>query len=420
MKHSRLQRSSGSVLLATMGFVLAIAAFMVAYLYVVQNSNRSVSRAQAWNSALAITEAGIEEGLANLNQVAITTNPIATTFNPFSHNLNGGTYYVSSSAAGVVSTITSTGVVSAPLTGDAIPRAVRITAQRQALFSKGMVSMTTIDMKGNGVISDSYNSTNGPYSSAPHGANGDVAALNGVVNIGNHTIDGNLYLGPNSTYSPPQSGQGGVTGTVYQDWNMQFPDAFLPTNDINGNLISWTPAPITNSGPSTIDHIFTNSGYYSITDNGNIIVAAGITVTLDVKQFSYDLSKATITIYGGTTNAGSVIMYQESGSVTLGGTSSGGAFNNPPTIPSNRPENFVYFGLPGVTSIKYNGSSDFVGVIYAPEADLELKGGGSGVNFSGSLIVKSLTIDGNYNIHYDTSLLGYYYGYYVAGSWQEL
>jgi len=33
-----------------------------------------------------------------------------------------------------------------------------------------------------------------------------------------------------------------------------------------------------------------------------------------------------------------------------------------------------YYGLPGVTSVTFGGTSSFVGVIYAPEASLTLNG----------------------------------------------
>jgi len=407
MKPFNPKRNSGSVLLATMIFVLAIAAYMVYYLLLVQNSNQNVVRAQRWNAALPIAEAGIEEGMANLNLVGITTKSAGEKFDSFMRDFNGGNYSVSSSATGVVSTITSVGSVKAPVTGDPISRTVRVTAQRQGLFSKGMISMTFIDMNGNGVAVDSWNSHDnsqsyyGHYTNSYSGTNGDVAAVNGIVNIGNHTISGDLFLGPNSSFK-----KGSVTGTVYTDWNIPFPDVSLPTNDINKNPITWLSAP----GDSSM-HMFTNSGYYIISDNGSISNAPGVTVTLDVRKSDY--TPSSLNIGGGTTNAGTVIMYQESGTLTLGGNSSGGAINN-------RPENFLYFGMPGVTSIVFSGNSDFVGVIYAPEADLILNGGGSALNFIGSVIAKSVTMNGKYNFHYDESLAGYYYGYYVVGSWQEL
>lgn len=417
MKTIHSSRETGSVLLATMIFVLAIAAFLVSYLVLVQNSNQTTARAQQWNSALALAEAGIEEGLAKLNMAAISKSSNAISFSPIpDQKLNGGTYSVSSSAAGVVTTITSTGVVSAPISGDLITRIVQVTAQRQALFSKGVISMTYIDMQGNAIAADSYNShntnqsLNGIYNGYS-GTNGDVAAVDGYVHIGNQDINGDLYLGPNSTFEAGPNGN--VSGTVYKDWNMQFEDVTLPVTDEAGNDITglWTPAP-----GSSSSHTFTNSGYYIITDNGSITVTNGVKVILDVRSPA-GYKPTALNIMGGTTNAGTVIMYQTSGTLTLGGGSAGGAINN-------RPENFLYFGGTNLTQITFGGSSDFVGVIYAPQADLTLNGGGGSGggpnNFMGSFLVKSLTMNGHYRIHYDTSLEGLYWGLFVAGTWREL
>ena len=411
MKKIRSFRETGSVLLATMIFVIAIAAFLVSYLLLVQNSNQTTARAQQWNSALALAEAGIEEGLANLNMADISSSSNAISFSPIlGRQLNGGRYSVISSAAGVVTTITSTGVVSAPITGDYITRIVQITAQRQALFTKGMIAMTTITMNGNGVISDSYNShdpsqsTNGLYSGYA-GTNGDIAAVGGFVNLGNHTIAGNLYLGPGYNYAAGPNG--GVTGTVYPDWNVQFPTVSLPTNDASGNPIVWTPAP-----GSATSHSFTNAGYYLINDDGAISVEPGVKVILQVARDTYNLNN--LNIKGGTTNSGTIIMYQNgNGGVTLGGNASAGAINN-------RPENFVYYGLPGITYVTMSGNSTFVGIIYAPQAAFTLSGGGAAYNFIGSLLAYSITINGQFNLHYDESIEGLYWGFFVPGSWQEL
>jgi hypothetical protein len=408
MNISGPSQRSGSVLLATMIFVLAIAAFLVTYLYVVQNSNQSVARAQRWNAALAVAEAGIEEGMAKLNQVAITTMQGSGGFTDvIERGLNGDTYAVGNTTAGIVQTLTSTGTVSAPIVGGTISRIVRVNAQRQALFSKGMIAMNDINMNGNGVISDSFDShntnqsVNGAYSSSFYaGTNGDIAAVNGVVNIGNHTIGGDLYLGPYSTFP-----RGNVLGTVYTDWNMQYPPAALPTLDSNGYVIAWTAEPVSAS------HTFTNSGYYVVSDEGGITVAPGVTATVRITRSSYSLTS--LNIQGGTTNAGTLIMYQDSGSVTLGGSAAAGAVNN-------RPENFIYYGLPGVTQVTMGGKPTFVGVIYAPNAVTTLNGGGSGLNYIGSVVVKSITVNGHFELHYDTSLEGLYYGYYAVGYWQEL
>jgi choice-of-anchor A domain-containing protein len=91
------------------------------------------------------------------------------------------------------------------------------------------------------------------------------------------------------------------------------------------------------------------------------------------------------------------------------------------TVDSGRARNFWYYGLPGVTSITYGGTSSFVGVIYAPEADLTLNGGGNNNGLIGASITRSITMNGHYNFHFDEDLLssGPSRGYVVT-SWKEL
>ena len=86
-----------------------------------------------------------------------------------------------------------------------------------------------------------------------------------------------------------------------------------------------------------------------------------------------------------------------------------------------RPQNFYYYGLPGVTSITLGGNSTYIGVIYAPEASLTLNGGGNANNLEGAAIVGSVTLNGKYDFHYDESLAtnGPSRGF-IATSWQEL
>jgi hypothetical protein len=293
----------------------------------------------------------------------------------------------------------STRLISLPVSGDTcFYRAAR---DPIPLFVYALASQTYIEMPGNGIITDSWNShdtnksSNGYYSGY-RGTNGSVASENGVVDFGNHTINGNLYLGDNTIFIG-----GNVAGTIYSNINFSYPDISLPTADTNGNPIVWQPAPGNSSA-----HSFTTSGYYTITDSGSITVSSGITVILDVKATSY--SPTGVTINGGTTNAGTIIIYQESGRVTMNRTGGGGAYNNPPTVPSNRPENFVYLGLPGVTNITFAlDSFDFVGAVYAPEADAIFNGGGQSYNFMGSCIANSFTVNSRNIFHFDESLLAF-------------
>jgi hypothetical protein len=262
------------------------------------------------------------------------------------------------------------------------------------LFAYALAAVSDIEMNGNGQASDSWNShdpdqsLNGLYNGY-FGTNGDMAVANGLLDLGNHIVNGDIYLGSDASAVIGGSA-GGATGTIYQNRFILFPNPVLPTKDANENTIVWSPAPGT-----PVSHSFTNNGYYIVNDNGSLSVEYGAKIILQVNVTNYFPSA--ITIKGGTTNAGTIVIYQTSGSATLGKAATGGAINS-------RPENFIYFGLSGVSDITLGSGSTFVGTVYAPSASSIFLSGGGGMNFVGSCIVSNALVFGHINFHYDTSL----------------
>jgi hypothetical protein len=108
-----------------------------------------------------------------------------------------------------------------------------------------------------------------------------------------------------------------------------------------------------------------------------------------------------------------LILYQVAGTASMSGSV---------TVDSGRARNFYYYGLPGVTSITYGGNSSFVGVVYAPEANLTLNGGGNNNGLMGASVTKSINaLNGHYNFHFDEDLLTAGPSRaYVVTSWKEL
>src|SRR2546423_1308391 len=66
MKTTQLQprREQGSVLLVSLVVAAIMAITLASYLAMTQAQNVSVIRSQTWNTALVLTEAGVEDGLA--------------------------------------------------------------------------------------------------------------------------------------------------------------------------------------------------------------------------------------------------------------------------------------------------------------------------------------------------------------------
>jgi hypothetical protein len=406
---NRKASSRGSALVITLmlGGVMIIMA--ASYLMMISSQQKLVVRSESWNASLTMAEAGVEEAMAQMNssQTNFAANgwtASSGTYGPITRALAGGSYSVLiiSNASQLQPVIYSTGYVAVAVSGDMVSRAVRVGTKIQIFASVGVGAKNNIDFTGNGVAVNSWNShmtnlsNNGVYDPTKTSTNGNVASVGGVVSIGQHTIEGNLYLGPSATYS----GGGTITGTIYTDFNISFPDVTLPS-------VTWVNAPLT-AGV----HSITNSGNYTISDQFPIDIKAGVTATLNVTT-SVGYSPSSIQIHGGTTNSGTAIIYMNGPpSLTMAGNTAVDA--------SNRPENLQYYGLPSLTSLTFSGTSTFVGVVYAPEASATMNGGGNSNDYIGSLVANIITMHGHYNFHYDESLSTRIPGLFVATSWQEL
>jgi hypothetical protein len=263
-----------------------------------------------------------------------------------------------------------------------------------------------ITLGGSGIITDSYNShdpnlsTGGQYDSSKTSTNGNVASESGVVNLNNHAVTGNLYLGSSAS----NTANGFVTGTIYTNFNVQFPDVTLPSGASSWPIAVLTSTNIIIKGASKTVYYydFTNSGNYILTSDAYpIYVEPEVIVTLNVTSTTF--APTELVIHGGTTNSGTAYFY-------LNGSTSADLPANMATDASNMPENLWYFGMPTLTSFTFafGISTNFAGVIYAPEAALTLNGGGSGYNVIGSVVVNSIAVNGHYAFHYDEFLVNFW------------
>jgi len=83
---------------------------------------------------------------------------------------------------------------------------------------------------------------------------------------------------------------------------------------------------------------------------------------------------------------------------------------------------FQYLGLPENQSLSYQGNGEFIGVVYAPDTNFYLGGGGNSIyDFIGASITKTVEMNGHYKFHYDEALskVGPIRDYIVI-SWNEI
>jgi len=403
---------------------LAIGTVLASYLALIGSRYKVTKRSQSWNTAIPVLESGLEEALTHLQHDL--NNPAANgwtlgtisgqqvyskqrTFADGSHflvNIYNGGFGASNTPY-----IYSTGFVPAPLSSSSyVSRTAKIAGTNQPLFRFAIAALSTIQWNGSGLSADSFNSSNpslstgGQYDSSKTSTNGNVASVYGPVDFGNHSISGNLYLGPSAS-STVSSSQ--VSGSVYDDFNVSFPDVVLPTT-------TWLPASTRILGgllTGLLGYDFTTSGDYYINSGNNIQVEPGVTIRLRVDSTFFNPANVHIVSSNGI--SGTLILYQVAGTASMSGSV---------TVDSGRARNFYYYGLPGVTQITYGGNSSFVGVVYAPEANLTLNGGGNNNGLMGASVTKSINaLNGHYNFHFDEDLLTAGPSRaYVVTSWKEL
>ena len=74
---SKIRSEQGTVLFVTLIATAIIGAGLASYLKLVANQNYSVARSQAWNRAIPVLEAGIEEALAQVSKGTTASSMVA-------------------------------------------------------------------------------------------------------------------------------------------------------------------------------------------------------------------------------------------------------------------------------------------------------------------------------------------------------
>src|SRR2546426_499650 len=223
MKIKTNNRPQGNVILAVLLTAFVVGLALSTYLTMISAQNQSTLRSQSWNSSVPAMEAGVEEALTALQYGNLAANRwTLSATDGFYHTTgslrNGNSKNDCWYDVGIklpplgqpdLPVIEAVGYAPAPanlvtaadsrlinkpygmILGGMLPifrpdvaaiqRKVRVTARRDAIFSKAMAANGLIDMNGRFVLTDSFDSTDltastlGKYDSTKSKANGDVA-----------------------------------------------------------------------------------------------------------------------------------------------------------------------------------------------------------------------------------------------------
>jgi hypothetical protein len=444
----------GNVLLVTLLTCVILGVTLASFLVLVSNQNRSVMRSLAWNSAIPVLEAGIEEALTHLSYHDV--------WNLSGHgwSTSDGRYFEKeiriddnhclvaidiADPASETPIIYSTAFVRAPLHPASqlglmqaqlgptlddsrfnegyIRRSARVRTARDAFFARGMVADSTINLNGNNVKTDSFNSgderysTNGRYDPAKARSNGDVATNSGLINtldVGNADIKGSVStgpggavtIGPNGTVGDQEwhdDGNKGIQpGHMTDDMNVEFVEVRVPFSSPNRTTYSSMVDGV------TYNHVM-DTGNYELQQFGGNVLVTGHAVLHVTDLLSFSGNDVLMLAPGA-----SLKVYVSAATASFAGNAN---WNE-----NGSALNLQYYGLPSNTRVAISGNGAFTGTIYAPAAELTLNGGGKdNYDFVGASVSKTVRMNGKVQFHYDELLAtkGAAQGY-IPISWDEM
>src|SRR5687768_7374408 len=205
---SQFKSLRGNTLVLTIVVTGLVGFLLASYMGLVKSQNISTMRSQSWNAAIPVIEAGIEDALTHIN-IKLTNDLVGEGWSKqgsiyVTKRHVGSNYYSVTISNWVVGSptnqpiIEARGYVSAPVTLASIDgpmfatvgvtanarkyvaRGIRCITRSDALFSKGLVAKGQIDMRGNDISADSYDSldpdhnTGGRYDATKRKAGGSI------------------------------------------------------------------------------------------------------------------------------------------------------------------------------------------------------------------------------------------------------
>jgi hypothetical protein len=469
MLHAKPNTQAGTVLLLSLITTAILGLTLASYLLMSQQQNQSVMRSQTWNSAIVMSEAGVEDALALLNKYNSNFDKLTNWANSSSisgdnwssvggntyhvrRNLGDGYYdvYITNSAnntpvinakgytpwkynGGTVSqTYATVGGESQSVAPKMLTRAVKVNTRIDPLINVAMAALEEIDFNGKNIQTDSFDSSNPAYSDngmypfafpERQRDQGDVVTdltITNSLNVGNAKIKGTAKTGPKGTLGIGPNGsvgdkawvEGGSTGVqpghFADDMNVLFPPVQLPDTTWYG--VSYYSGGIVING-QTYNWVINGDGDYYINDLSKPLYVSGHARLLVITKLA--LNGGSDHIHISATNS-SLKMYVYCATASIGGL---GVVNA-----SGNAANFYYFGLPTNTKLTFGGNASFAGVIYAPQAAFSLGGGGSDdFDFIGASVTKSVKMNGHYKFHFDEALRKSGPGRgYIPTSWTEM
>lgn len=434
------RRQRGSVLIVAMLFSAIMAVSLTSYLTLSTSTLRVANRTFHNTTALNAAEAGLELGLWSFNKtdsLGLATAWAGWTLDAAAHTatrtftLDTGrtvTVRVQGYDGSIASPkVVAKAVINAGDGGPEIHKYLEVTLTRRSLFANGLVAKNSVSWVGH-PEADSWDSDpdNDPSTPAVAYAVGlrtaecTVGCVDGSISLGS---GGNVY-GYTATGASGSTSGGSVHGLgttvndptrISTDFSATFPAVTVPSPATAYAIYSGSE-PI--AFPRGGDTAATDGRYYYVFGTGAAI-SKSTTISDDVTFIMTNHSGVQAIGFTGTKqltiNANASVVVYTDGDIRAFGN---GIVNN------NQAKNFILYGTNTTAAgqtIGIGGNGQLTATIYAPNADIELKGGGSSGQVSGSIVGRTINMNGGTNFHYDVALSRLNGGNpYGISAWKEL
>ena len=411
------RKRSGSALIAVIMVTTFVSFVIAGFLRMADQQLKDSNKTFFYNACLDLAESGVEDAIWAINAddySGWSTNGTDYWKKIIHFNLDGA----QSVRVRVVMTnlattplITSEGFVS--LAGnDSVAKQIQVELDPRSKFPNGLTAKDTITFSGGNAEVDAYDSNIVTLAGnrMDEGTVATVSALNDAVNIANASIFGFIATGGSSPDIGPNGkvyGQDRVTEVEVHNNSAYFVDTNRITNDFSANFDD-VPAPPTGGSalPGTNTTIGDPTGstieYYRVTD-----LRIGNSDTLNI------VGPVVLVVEDDAVVKGKIVIGQVAGSLEMyvGGNLdvTGNGMVNLPAISSNspKPNKILVYGTASSGSgqtFKLAGNGSLAAGIYAPNAEVQLKGGGSSGEMFGAVVAEDIKINGNYAFHYDVRM----------------
>lgn len=454
----------GSLLIVAMLLCAIIGVSLVSYLHLSRTALNLSTRAVYNNAAINLAEQGLEEAIYAINQMVANPSYPWNDWNNHSTNnkrrkwenialgqnaMGENRVYIYNYAGSSNPRIVSRALIR--LGGSdspAVEKWVEVRLAKTSKFANGLVAKSNVTFSGNNASVDSWNSdpeNDGvgirPFDFSLRLDNGSVGSIS-VATDAVVTWNADVW-GYVSTGNTDPTGFVGTNGSILGSGSTN--DGTWTKSNVDPTRVSTnfsaTFEPVTAPSTTAIAHLGSISTALTLPRASDLHLASGGVYYYDATSISLSGAGNVLTIAenvvlrvtgnvsttgnGGIRigSSGSLALYTP-GSVNLSGNGvlNGTDTNGSGTISGSelgQPAKFQLWGTSTTAqSISISGTSEFSGVVYAPQGNVSINGNGA---VSGSIVANTIALSGTTQFHYDEAL-GNFGGAnpYRVSRWAEL